>query len=117
MTEGEFPFRSFTMRSEGYDRSEVDNYVDELHREIVEQRRALETATQGGDGPLDSRLHDPEGAVIWAAEIESPGLREAAMIRAGTRYFQQNQSAATAWFASSGLPANALSRMSPQVSE
>lgn len=56
---------------------------------------------------------DPEGAVTWAAEINDPGLREAAMVRAGTRYFQQNQSAATAWFASSGLPATALSRMSP----
>ncbi len=30
MTEGEFPFRSFTMRSEGYDRDEVDTYVWDL---------------------------------------------------------------------------------------
>ncbi len=69
MTEGEFPFRSFTMRSEGYDRSEVDNYVDELQREIVEQRRALETATPDNDGSRDSRLHDPEGAVIRTLAI------------------------------------------------
>ncbi|MBT5757545.1 MAG: DivIVA domain-containing protein, partial [Acidimicrobiaceae bacterium] len=45
MTEGECPFRSFTMRSEGYDRDEVDAYVGELQSEITEQRRALAAAT------------------------------------------------------------------------
>ena len=67
MTEGEFPFRSFTMRSEGYDRSEVDAYVAELQNEIVEQRRALDAATHTSDS--DTRLHDPEGAVTRTLAI------------------------------------------------
>lgn len=67
MTEGEFPFRSFTMRSEGYDRSEVDSYISELQNEIVEQRRALETATPSN--AADTRLHDPEGAVTRTLAI------------------------------------------------
>ena len=67
MTEGEFPFRSFTMRSEGYDRTEVDSYVGELQSEITEQRRALEAAAHSGDG--DTRLHDPEGAVTRTLAI------------------------------------------------
>lgn len=67
MTEGEFPFRSFTMRSEGYDRTEVDSYVHDLQNEIVELRRALETATPSNDG--DTRLHDPEGAVTRTLAI------------------------------------------------
>lgn len=67
MTEGEFPFRNFTMRSEGYDQGEVDAYVSELQGEIVEQRRALDAAagTAGGD----TRLHDPEGAVTRTLAI------------------------------------------------
>ncbi len=69
MTEGEFPFRSFTMRSEGYDRTEVDSYVDELQSEITEQRRAIEAATHGGEGASDTRLHDPEGAVTRTLAI------------------------------------------------
>ena len=54
---------------------------------------------------------DGERATAWAAQIASPGLREAALIRAGTQYFRQDQSAASAWFASSGLPVTALNRM------
>lgn len=57
------------MRSEGYDSNEVDSYVDELRSEIVEVRRALETATPSGDAPADSRLHDPEGAVTRTLAI------------------------------------------------
>ena len=67
MTEGEFPFRSFTMRSEGYDRSEVDTYVGDQQNEIVELRRALDTATDASAG--DTRLHDPEGAVTRTLAI------------------------------------------------
>lgn len=69
MSDGEFPFRSFTMRSEGYDSNEVDSYVEELRSEILEVRRALETATPSGDGAADSRLHDPEGAVTRTLAI------------------------------------------------
>jgi len=68
MTEGEFPFRSFTMREQGYDRGEVDAYAEELRSEITELRRALETATPSGDA-VDARLHDPEGAVIRTLAI------------------------------------------------
>ena len=67
MTEGEFPFRSFTMRSEGYDRNEVDTYVGDQQNEIVELRRALDTATHASAG--DTRLHDPEGAVTRTLAI------------------------------------------------
>lgn len=67
MTEGEFPFRSFTMRSEGYDRNEVDTYVDDQQNEIVELRRALAAATHVSAG--DTRLHDPEGAVTRTLAI------------------------------------------------
>ena len=45
--------------------------------------------------------NDGERATAWAAEITNPGLREAALIRAGTHYFRQDQSAAATWFASS----------------
>ncbi|MFT5411487.1 MAG: hypothetical protein ACI9NC_004222 [Verrucomicrobiales bacterium] len=57
---------------------------------------------------------DGERATVWAAEITSPGLREAALVRAGTHYFRQDQSAASAWFASSGLPQTILGKMSPK---
>ena len=67
MTEGEFPFRGFTMRSEGYDRDEVDAYVGELQSEIAEQRRALAAATHISGN--DIRLHDPEGAVTRTLAI------------------------------------------------
>ena len=68
MTEGEFPFRSFTMREQGYDREEVDSYVEELRGEIVELRRALDAAVPTGDA-ADARLHDPEGAVVRTLAI------------------------------------------------
>ncbi|MGI9240502.1 MAG: hypothetical protein ACR2RV_06855 [Verrucomicrobiales bacterium] len=54
---------------------------------------------------------DGERAAIWAAEISNPSLREEALIRAGTQYFRQDESAATTWFESSGLPETSLSRM------
>lgn len=54
---------------------------------------------------------DGERATIWAAQITSPSLREGAMIRAGTQYFRQDRSAASAWFESSGLPEATLGRM------
>lgn len=47
---------------------------------------------------------DGEAAVTWAAEITDPGMREAAMVRAGKQYFQQDSEAAIEWLAGSGLP-------------
>jgi len=69
MTDGEFPFRSFTLRSDGYDNDEVDTYIGELQTEITELRRALETATPSGGSHADTRLHDPEGAVTRTLAI------------------------------------------------
>lgn len=54
---------------------------------------------------------DPEAAVIWAGEINDPGLREAAMVRAGTRFFQSDEAAAQSWFEKSGLPDSARGKM------
>lgn len=67
MTEGEFRSRSFTMRAEGYDRSEVDSYINELQRTIAELRRAADPAPSGAASAV--RLHDPEGAVTRTLAI------------------------------------------------
>lgn len=50
---------------------------------------------------------DPEAAVIWAAEISEPKMREAALVRAGRQYYRQQPQAAMQWLASSGLPETA----------
>jgi hypothetical protein len=52
---------------------------------------------------------DGESAVIWAAEITDPGMRESAMIRAGRQFFRQDHQAAVEWFNASGLPEGSLS--------
>jgi len=67
MSDGDFPFQSFTLRPEGYDQGEVDSYISQLRGEIVELRRALDTATQLSED--DARLHDPEGAVTRTLAI------------------------------------------------
>ncbi|MEM7383397.1 MAG: hypothetical protein AAF514_00505 [Verrucomicrobiota bacterium] len=54
---------------------------------------------------------DGEAAVLWAAEITDPGMRQAAMVRAGTQYFRQDHGAASEWFVSSGLPEGTLNQM------
>lgn len=69
MTDGEFPFRNFTVRAEGYDRSEVDGLVEQLQGEISELRRALDAATTDSTVSGDARLHDPEGAVTRTLAI------------------------------------------------
>lgn len=48
---------------------------------------------------------DGEAAVAWAAEIITPGMREAAMVRAAKQYYTQDQQATQEWFIASGLPA------------
>ena len=64
------------------------------------------------NGFVSAHAHqDGEMAVTWAAEIAEPSLRQDAMIRVGRQYFAQNPQAATEWFASSGLPDNAWSRV------
>ena len=54
-------------------------------------------------------VQDGESAVIWAAEITDPGMRESAMIRAGRHFFRQDHQAAVEWFNASGLPEDSLS--------
>ena len=48
---------------------------------------------------------DGEAAVAWAAEIATPGMREAAMVRAAKQYYRQDRQATEQWFVASGLPA------------
>ena len=50
---------------------------------------------------------DGATAVTWAAEITQPGMREAAMVRAGKEFYRQDQQGAVEWFQESGLPAEA----------
>lgn len=47
---------------------------------------------------------DGEAAVAWAAEIDMPGMREAAMVRAAKQYYKQDRQATEEWFVASGLP-------------
>ena len=54
---------------------------------------------------------DGEAAVTWAAEITDPGMREAAMVRAGRHYFRQDSDAAIEWLAESGLPERTWERV------
>lgn len=67
MSDDDFPFRSFTVRAEGYDRGEVDAYVAQLQGEISELRRAVESPSAAP--AVDARLHDPEGAVTRTLAI------------------------------------------------
>lgn len=46
---------------------------------------------------------DGERAVMWAAEITEPAMRESAIIRAGQRYYQQDREAASTWMQTQGL--------------
>ena len=46
---------------------------------------------------------DPESAVAWTAQIGNAGMREAATVRAGEKYFAQDPAAAAAWLPTSGL--------------
>jgi len=118
MTEGEFPFRSFTMRSEGYDRGEVDNYVEELQREIVEQRRALETATTHVEA--DTRLHDPEGAVtrtLAIAQETADRVLHDAQVEADRRRTEADQHATNVVSEADERAARLLGDMEAQAAE
>ena len=45
-----------------------------------------------------------EEIAAWAAEIDIPGMREAAMVRAVKEYYKQDRQATEEWFVASGLP-------------
>jgi hypothetical protein len=63
---------------------------------------------QAINGFISALAHqDGERAVEWAAEITEPGMRQAAMVRAATQYYRQDEHAAAEWFAGSGLPEGA----------
>ena len=55
---------------------------------------------------------DGEAAVAWAAEINMPGMRESAMVRAAKQYYKQDSSATQEWFVASGLPVEAWYQIS-----
>jgi len=118
MTEGEFPFRNLTMRSEGYDQSEVDSYVSELQKEIVEQRRALDaaTATTG----TDARLHDPEGAVtrtLAIAQETADRVLHDAQVEADRRRSEADEHATTVIADADERAARLLGDMEAQAAE
>ena len=96
MTDGDFPFRSFTVRAEGYDRGEVDGYVAQLQGEISELRRVAESSTR--DGGVDARLHDPEGAVtrtLAIAQETADRVLHDAQVEADRRRAEADEQATT----------------------
>jgi len=106
------------MRSEGYDRNEVDAYVAELQGEIVEQRRALETATQSAQG--DTRLHDPEGAVtrtLAIAQETADRVLHDAQIEADRRRVAADEHSTTVIAEADERAARLLSDMEAQAAE
>jgi|GEM_PF-1101700 len=118
MTEGEFPFRSFTMRSEGYDRDEVDAYVQDLQTEINELRRALETATPQTAG--DTRLHDPEGAVtrtLAIAQETADRVLHDAQVESDRRRAEASEHATTVVAEADERAARLLGDMEAQAAE
>ena len=120
MTEGEFPFRSFTMRSEGYDRAEVDSYIAELQQEIVEHRRALEAATHSGEAAADTRLHDPEGAVtrtLAIAQETADRVLHDAQVEADRRRAEADEHATTVIADADERAARLLGDMESQAAE
>lgn len=87
------------------------NQPHEAVQEIIEM-----PASQDRDFAINGFIsglaaQDGESAVIWAAEISEPAMRQAAMIRAGRHFFRQDQKAAMDWFAASDLPEASLSQM------
>lgn len=55
--------------------------------------------------------NDPETALIWAEEIQTKGLREAAMVRAGERFFRMDPQAASDWMEGVSLSDNSMNRL------
>lgn len=55
---------------------------------------------------------DPKSAVTWAASISDPERRERAMVRTAQEWFESDAAAASAWAQTSGLPEEAIQRIS-----
>ncbi|MEM8956020.1 MAG: hypothetical protein AAGD22_17830 [Verrucomicrobiota bacterium] len=61
------------------------------------------------------RWSDPEGAVIWAQEIQNPHIRDAAVVRAAETFFETNPAAANQWLNSASLPKTTVDSISAAV--
>jgi hypothetical protein len=64
------------------------------------------------NGYISGLVHkDPETALIWAEEIQTKGLRESAMVRAGERFFRMNPQAASDWLEGATLSQSSVNRL------
>lgn len=120
MTEGDFPFRSFNLRPEGYDRGEVDAYIGELQSEITELRQALETATPASEADGDIRLHDPEGAVtrtLAIAQETADRVLHDAQVEAERRRSEADEHATSVMAEADERAARLLGEMEAQAAE
>ena len=64
------------------------------------------------NGFISGMVHkDPETAIIWAEEIQTKGLREAAMVRAGERLFRMDAQVATDWMEGISLSEKSMARL------
>ncbi|MEM7143596.1 MAG: hypothetical protein AAF591_00585 [Verrucomicrobiota bacterium] len=61
------------------------------------------------------RWSDPEGAVVWAQEIQNPHIRDAATVRAAETFFETNPTAANRWLNSASLPKATVDNISAAV--
>jgi len=76
-------------------------------QEIIEMTPSSDR-NQAINGFISAYAHENgAGAVAWAAEITQPDMREAAMVRAGRQFYQQDPQAAAAWLESTNLPESA----------
>lgn len=119
MSDGEFPFRSFTVRAEGYDRDEIDSYVGELQSEISELRRARDAAAATSLEP-DARLHDPEGAVtrtLAIAQETADRVLHDAQVEADRRRAEAEEQAATTVAEAEGRASKMMADIETQTAE
>ena len=64
------------------------------------------------NGFISGLVHkDPETALVWAEEIQSKSLREAALVRAGQRFLQIDEQAASEWIEGLTLSQNSKRRL------
>ena len=119
MTEGEFPNRDFTMRSEGYDPSEVDSLVGDLQSEILALRKS-KGSTKKGSGSSDARLHDPEGAVtrtLAIAQETADRVLHDAQVEADRRRSEADEHSTTVIADADERAARLLADMEAQAAE
>ncbi|MEM7094381.1 MAG: DivIVA domain-containing protein [Actinomycetota bacterium] len=111
--------RDFTVRPEGYDRAEVDNYLRVLRAELQEQRHALETMTTE-QARVDARLHDPEGAVtrtLAIAQETADRVLHDAQIEADRRRAEAEEAAAATMADADARAAKMMADIETQTAE